>query len=29
MEKTNNQNQQQNLPTEELNTYECEVYLSH
>ena len=29
MEKTNNQNQQQNLPAEEWNTYECEVYLSH
>ena len=29
MEKSNNQKQQPNLSTEELNTYECEVYLSH
>lgn len=29
MEKSNTQTQQPNLPNEELNTYECEVYLSH
>ena len=29
MEKSNNQKQQPNLSNEELNTYECEVYLSH
>ena len=29
MENSNTPNQQPNLPTEELNTYECEVYLSH